>query len=778
MRETPEIRKAAVLGAGVMGAGIAAHMTNAGIPVVLLDIVPEGADSRSAIAEGAVRKLLKADPAPLTDKRNARLITTSNIEDHLDLLADCDWIVEAVIERLDVKQSLYKQIDKVRKPGSIVSSNTSTLPLEVLTRGMGGKFAGDFLITHFFNPPRYMRLLEIVTGDATRAAATSAIRRFADNRLGKSVVDCKDTPGFIANRIGTFWLQCSVAEAMDSGLGVEEADAVIGRPMGIPKTGVFGLLDLVGLDLMPHVLKSLADALPPGDAFHEYYRPTPLIEKMIADGYTGRKGKGGFYRLNTSGGGRVKEAIDLKTGEYRTAARPKLAAVAAAKKGGLRALVEHPGKEGGYAWKVLSSTLGYAASLVPEIADDIAAVDEAMRLGYNWKFGPFELIDKLGAAWFADRLKTEGRQVPRLLEQVGGGTFYRIGDAKRQVFTTQGTYEDVPRPDGVLMLSDIKLRARPLAGNRSASLWDVGDGVACLEFHSKMNSLNPFILSMIHKSIGVVGKDYKALVIYNEGSNFSVGANLALLAVPAMLRLGFVISWMVAKGQKAYMALKYAPFPVVAAPSGMALGGGCEILLHSDAVQPHVETYAGLVETAVGIVPGWGGCKEMLLRWAANPKAPRGPMPPAVKAFETISMAKVAKSAEEARSLLFIGAGDGVTMNRYRLLADAKARALGLAEGYTPPEPVEITLPGPSARTAMEMAVRDFRKQGLATPHDAVVAGALAMVLSGGDTDLTQTVSEDDLLGLERRSFRKLIGTSATLARVRHMLKTGKPLRN
>ena len=503
-----------------------------------------------------------------------------------------------------------------------------------------------------------MRLVEIIEGADTRPEAGRVARDFCDKRLGKSVVTCNDTPGFIANRIGTFWLQASVVEAMDAGLSIEEADSVIGRPMGIPKTGVFGLLDLVGLDLMPHVLDSLRTALPSSDPFQDVYRKPELIEKMIADGYTGRKGKGGFYRLNTSGGGRVKEAINLQTGEYAKAGRPGLASVAASKKGGLKALVSHSDKGGVYAWKVMSKTLAYAASLVPEIADDIVAVDEAMRLGYNWKFGPFELIDKLGAAWFADHLAADGMAVPDFLRQVGSGSFYRVQNGALQYQTIDGTYSNVLRPDGVLLLKDIKLRSKPIAKNMSASLWDVGDGVVVLEFQSKLNSINPMILSMIRKAIDIVEKDYKALVIYNEGSNFSVGANIGFLVVPSMLKLSGIVGWMVGQGQKAYQALKFAPFPVVAAPSGMALGGGCEVLLHSDAVQAHAETYAGLVEVGVGVIPGWGGCKELLLRWAGDAKTPKGPMPPVIKAFETISMAKVAKSAAEARSLRFLSADD------------------------------------------------------------------------------------------------------------------------
>ena len=773
-----EIKKVGVIGAGVMGAGIAAHITNAGVPVVLLDIVPEGAESRDALAEDAVKKLLKADPAAFMHKRNAKLITTGNIEDHLDRVADCDWIIEAVIERLDAKHAIYGKIDAVRKPGSIVSSNTSTIPLAVLCEGMPGGFARDFLITHFFNPPRYMRLLELVAGETTRADAVQAVRRFADVALGKGVVECKDTPGFIANRIGIYWLQCGVLEAMEAGLTVEEADPVCGRPMGIPKTGVFGLLDLVGLDLMPHVLGSLAGALPETDAFHAVRREPELIRKMIADGYTGRKGKGGFYRLDTSSGKRVKEAIDLETGAYHPAQKPRLDSVEAARKGGLRALMEHPDKGGRYAWRVMARTLGYAAHLAPEIAGDIVAVDEAMRLGFNWKSGPFQLIDQLGAAWFAEKLKTDGLAVPDLLETVGAGTFYRTDEGRPQHLTFDGGYADVRRATGVLLLSDVKLRSQPLARNASASLWDIGDGVVCLEFHTKMNALDLGTLAMVGKAVDIVADGYQALVIYNEGSNFSAGANLGLMLFAANLAAWPMIEDMLVRGQDAYKALKYAPFPVVGAPAGMALGGGCEILLHCDAVQAHAEFYVGLVETGVGVVPAWGGCKEMLVRWSASPLRPRGFMPPVIKVFETVGTATVARSAPEARDLLYLAADDGITMNRDRLLADAKARALDLVDGYTPPEPPEISLPGPAARVALTMVLYGLRKLGKATPHDEVVAKVLAGVLSGDGTDVTESLTEDDLLALERRAFMELVRHPATIARIEHMLDTGKPLRN
>ncbi|MDI9630565.1 MAG: 3-hydroxyacyl-CoA dehydrogenase/enoyl-CoA hydratase family protein [Acidobacteriota bacterium] len=773
------IAKVGVIGAGVMGAGIAAHFANAGLPVVLLDIVPEGATDRNVIAAGAIEKMKKTKPAPFMSAARARLVTPGNLEDHLELLADCDWIVEAVVERLDVKQSVYRRLDAVRRPGTIVSSNTSTIPISHLVEGLPETFARDFLVTHFFNPPRYMRLLEIVAGKATRPEVVAAVTAFADERLGKSVVACKDTPGFIANRIGTFWLEAATKAAIEGGLTVEEADSVAGRPMGFPKTGIFGLLDLVGLDLGPHIAASLLATLPADDPYREIYEDRPLLRWMIAEGYTGRKGKGGFYRLDREGEKKTKLAIDLATGEYRPQTRPRLASVTAGAKD-LRKLVEHPDKGGRFAWQLLSRTLAYAASLVPAIADDLTAVDEAMRTGYAWKWGPFEMIDRLGPAWFAARLAAEGRPVPPLLAAVGDGTFYRVEAGRMQVFGTDGAYHDVVRPVGVLLLSDVKLAGPPVAKNASASLWDLGDGVLCLEFTSKSNSLDEAILRQLQKAMKLIENGrFRALVVHNEGTNFSVGANLGLALFAANIALWPAIEALIAEGQRVYKALKYAPFPVVGAPSGMALGGGCEILLHCDAIQAHAESYIGLVEVGVGVVPGWGGCKEMLARWIANPKRPGGPMPPVAKVFEMISTAQVSTSAEEAREMLILREGDGITMNRDRLLADAKAKALALLEaGYEPPAEPVFQLPGPSAKAALDLAVAGFRASGAATPHDEVVAGKLACILSGGDTDITDTVSEDELYRFEREAFLELVRHPDTLARIEHMLATGKPLRN
>jgi len=770
------IRKVCVIGAGTMGAGIAAQVANAGVPVVLLDIVPKKGSNRNAIAEGAVAKMLKTEPAPFMSKSAARLVETGNIEDHLDKVAECDWVIEAVIERLDIKQGLYAKLEAVKRDGTAVSSNTSTIPLANLVEGRSDAFKRDFLITHFFNPPRYMRLLEIVTGRDTDAAVAAKVEQFADVAMGKTVVQANDTPGFIANRIGTYWIQLGINAAFDMGLTVELADAIVGKPMGVPKTGIFGLVDLVGIDLMPHLQASLTSTLPKDDPYHAIARTMPLIEKMIADGYTGRKGKGGFYRLNKEMG-RRKEAIDLQTGEYREKISPRGPSGRAAK-GDLQALVESKGDIGAYAWAVLGGTLAYAASLVPSAAADVVAIDDAMKLGYNWKAGPFEMIDTLGARYLTERLEAEGQPVPEILKLAGERTFYRIEDGKRQFLGLDGEYHDVVRPEGVLRLADAKLSSKPLLKNGSAALWDVGDGVACLEFTGKMNALDGEVMKLIVKAIPLVQSQYKALVVYTDADSFSAGANLGLALFALNIAAYSEIEKLVAGGQMAYKGLKYAPFPVVGAPAGLAVGGGCEILLHCDAIQAHAELYTGLVECGVGLVPGWGGNGEMLDRARNAKMMPRGPMPPVAKVFETVSTATVSKSAAQAKEMLFLRPDDGITMNRDRLLYDAKQKALSLVDDYTPPEAPEFRLPGPSGREALSMAAQGFRKQGKATEYDMVVSDALAAVLTGGDADPLDTVSEQELLKLERETFMRLVREPRSVARVEHMMETGKPLRN
>ncbi len=772
------IKKVAVIGSGVMGSGIAAQAANAGLDVLLLDIVPKDGSDRDTVAKGAIQRMLKTNPAPLMHPRNAKRIQPGNVEDHLEWLAECDLVVEVVIENLEIKQALYRKIDQYRKADCIVTSNTSTIPLANLVEGMPDDFRQHFAVTHFFNPPRYMRLLELVAGPDTRSEVITTLRDFGDRMLGKSVVDCKDTPGFIANRIGILWMGVAVRFAFEDNLTVEEADSVIGKPMGIPKTGIFGLLDLVGIDLQPHVERSMLSTLPEDDMYRDIHRPSPFIEKMIANGYTGRKGKGGFYRLNRTGNKKIKEALNLQTNEYHPADRPALASVEAAR-AGLRALVEHPDRGGQYAWRVLSHTLSYAAALVPQIADDIYAVDEAMKNGYAWKWGPFELIDKLGASWFAEKLAEQGMAVPPLLQQVGEGSFYRIENGALQHFGTDGSYHDVSRAEGVLLLSDIKRASKQVESNRSASLWDIGDKVLCLEFHSKMNAVDEGIMAMAAKALKIIPtQGYRALVIHNEGANFSVGANVGLGLFAANIAAWPKITESVKQGQDIYKALKFAPFPVVGAPSGMALGGGCEVLLHCDAIEAHAETYMGLVEVGVGLVPAWGGCKEMLLRWSENPRHPKGPMPAVSKVFETVATATVAKSAEEARSLLYLRPSDGIVMNRDRLLASAKDRALTMAQDYAPPEARELTLPGPSGEAAMTLVLNDFQRAGKATAHDVTVGKKLAHVLAGGKVDPTETLTEDKLLTLERSAIVSLLRTPQTLDRIEHMLETGKPLRN
>ena len=692
---------AAVIGAGVMGAGIAAHIANAGFPVLLVDIVPDGEADRNVLARKAVEAMLRTNPAPFMTKDAARLITPGNLEDDLERVGASDWIIEAVVEDVAVKRALFARLERVLKPGAVVSSNTSTIPLNVMLEGRSPGFQAGFLITHFFNPPRYMRLLELVAGPQTGRDVADRIRTFCDIRLGKGVVVCNDTPGFVANRIGTLWIQAALNEAVALGLSVEEADAIVGSPMGIPKSGVFGLLDLVGIDLMPRVRASMVASLPESDPYCAMGGELPIVAKMLEGGLVGRKGPGGFYRLRKQDGRRVKEAIDLQTGVYRPSRKAKPDCVAAAKQSakedGLRALVDHDSDGGRYAWRVLSQTIAYAAALVPEICDSLASVDEALRLGYNWSAGPFELADQLGADWLVARLEAEGTAVPPLLRAAQGRSFYRVVDGRLHHLTPDGAYAPLVRPDGVILLADIRRAEEPLARNGSAALWDIGDRVTCFEFTSKMNTLDDQTLALLGEAIEITGRGYRAMVIYNEGANFSVGANIGAGLFAANLAMWDQIETQVKAGQDLYKALKYAPFPVVGAPSGMALGGGCEILLHCDAIQAHAETYMGLVEVGVGLVPAWGGCKEMLLRHLTNPKRPGGPMPAVNQAFQQIGLAAVAKSAAEAVEMLYVPRPasdpvlsvrlmgslnhrttwhsqppDPITMNRDRLLADAK----------------------------------------------------------------------------------------------------------
>ncbi len=773
-----EIKKAAVIGAGTMGSGIASHLANAGVPVVLLDIVPDGANNRNIVAEGAVQRLLKTQPPAFMQRSNAELITPGNIDDHLELIADADWIAEAVVERLDVKHALYKKIDTARKTDAMVSSNTSTIPLSMLTEGMSEALRENFCITHFFNPVRYMRLLEIVAGPSTRADIINALSRFCDLRLGKGVVPCRDTPGFLANRVGVYALQTGIVEAAKAGLTVEEADALMGRPMGIPKTGVFGLYDLIGLDLMVDVASSLESALPEGDAFHEVAAGIPLISTMIDQGYNGNKGKGGFYRHRDAGGERMREAIDLNSGEYRLSERSILDAALAGERSGLRALVTHDDKFGRFAWRVLAKTLSYAASLIPEVADDPLPVDEAMKLGYSWAKGPFEMIDELGPAWFRQKILAEGIAVPEALKRIGEGSFYRADNARLERFTFSGKYAAVTRAPGVMRLGDISRVQSPVASNSAASLWDVGDGVACVEFHTKANALSPESMALVAESLEIVAEEFEALLFYNDAPHFSVGFNLEFALTAAKEKAWARLDGALDAFQSACLACRYAPFPVVAAPAGMSLGGGFEVLLHCDALQAHANSNTGLVETLVGLVPSGGGCKQLLHRWTRNANNMDELLQGALETFAIIGMGKTASSPLEAMPLRLFEERDRFSMNRDRLLSEAKSLALDLAGDYSPPQRPEFTALGRTGLKAMHRMLDDLDNKGITTPHDLVVGRHLARVLCGGERDAGASLSEDDVLALEREAFIALCDTAETVARIEHMLSTGRPLRN
>ena len=774
------IQRVAVIGSGVMGAGIAAHCANAGCEVLLLDIVKEG-DDRSAIAKAAVQQMAKSNPEMLMHKGNVKLISAGNIEDDLDKLSEADWVIEVIVENLGIKTSLYASMSEHIGPDTIVSSNTSTLPRSELVEGMSSEMTSRFLITHFFNPPRYLPLLEVVTSPEVDDSVTERLCSFADERLGKRVIMCNDTPGFIGNRLGVYFIQRAFKATIDHGFTVEQADAMLGRPLGIPKTAVFGLMDLVGIDLSVHVIESLISHLPEDDPFHDIVGTgEDIIQEMIADGYTGRKGKGGFYRLNKEGGKRVKEARDLTTGEYAPADRKAAFPSARMGKQGLGPLMDYPDEGAAFVSDILLDSLAYAAHLVPDVTDDVHSIDSAMKAGFNWKRGPFEMMDSIGAASMVERLEASGRSVPPFLTTAAdNGGFYSIEDGEIQRLSPDGSMVAVDRPESTLTVADLKRRGKPLKRNGSASIWDMGDEILLVEYHSKMNAMDPMNIEMLVNAVDLAESEgWKGIVIGNDGSNFCAGANLGLVLFAVNLAAWKDVEDFIAAGQDTYQAVKYCEVPVVAASAGMCLGGGAEVLMHCDAIQSHAESYIGLVEVGVGIIPAWGGCKELMGRLRDFGLVSEGPMGPVMKAFEYIGTAQVAKSAEQARSMGFLGPSDGITMNRDRLLADAKARALELSSGYEPPEPRTYNLPGPTGRTALELAVRDLALSGQATPHDVVVTNELAWILSGGDTDMTETTEEDDILTMEREAIGRLGRHEDSLARMEHMLETGKPLRN
>ena len=778
---TGTIDKVAVIGSGVMGAGIAAHCANAGCEVLLLDIVQEESQDRSSVARNAIKMMHKANPEMLMHKRNAKRITPGNIEDDLHLLKDYDWVVEVIIENLEIKRNLYSKLLDCIGPNTILSSNTSTIPRSELVSELPEDISSRFLITHFFNPPRYLPLLEVVTSSEVNDDVVSRFCNFADRRLGKRVTMCNDRPGFIGNRLGVYFVQRAIKATLEHGLSVEQADAMLGRPIGLPKTGVFALMDLIGIDLIPKVGQSLQSRLDEEHPFHKLTGPgEDIIMSMIEEGYTGRKGKGGFYRLNRDDGKKVKEARDLSSGEYRKANRRAAFPSAKMGKRGLSALMDCDDDGARFVTDVLLDALAYAAFIVPDVSDDIYSIDGAMKVGYNWKKGPFEMMDSIGVPSMVKRLEETGREVPKFLSQAQQkGSFYSIEDGEIMRLSSSGEMVVVERPEETLNVADLKRRGKPLKRNGSASIWDMGDEVLLVEYHTKMNAMDPMNIEMLVNAVDIAESEgFKGIVIGNDASNFCAGANLGLALFAANLGAWKDLEDFITLGQETYQTLKYCDVPVVAASAGLCLGGGAEVLMHCDAVQAHAESYIGLVEVGVGVVPAWGGCKELLGRLVEYGLVTNGPMGAAMKAFETIGTAQVAKSAEQASSLGFLAPSDQITMNRDRLLADAKGKVLELHEDYTPPEPRTYALPGPTGMAALSLALNDLSLSGQATPHDVVVATKLAKILTGGDSDITETLEEDDILSMEKDTFANLLKNLDTLDRVQHMLETGKPLRN
>lgn len=759
------IRKAAVVGAGTMGSGIAVQFANAGVPVVLLDRAPEGAADRRILARQAIER--QVAQGGFMHPSAAVLVTPGNIEDDLGLIADADWIIEAIVEDLAVKQALFASIETARKPGSIVSSNTSTLSRERLCQGMPDTFARDFAISHFFNPPRHMRLLEIVG-----AGADSAVVAAGEAVLGKTAILCRDTPGFIANRLGCYWMAMATLEAMAQGLSVEEADAVVGAPFGVPRTGVFGLFDLVGIDLVPLVWGSLIAALPAADGLHRYdITADARFRAMIADGRFGKKTKAGFYRQGADR--KTREVVDLATLAYRPE-RP----VSLGEAGNdLRRLTGRDDACGRYAWTVLKRVVGYASTVAPDIADDVAAIDTALELGYGWRHGPFALADSLGTPWIVERMQADGEAVPPLLDAAAAaGGFY--ADGGRTVTRGDGSRAPRSRRAGALSLTDVKEQGAPVLRNGSATLWDIGEGVACLELTTKMNIFDDGVFDLIGKAVEAVSAGFRGMVIGNDDPRvFSAGASLSVL-LDRIEQGDFAgLRSFVARGQQSFRALRHAPFPVVGAGFGLALGGGCEVLLHCDAIVAHAELNAGLPEVNVGLIPAWGGCTQMLLRAAASGTGAKGPVAVPTRVFEVVAAAKPSSSAADARANGILRDTDTIVMNRDHLLHRARAEVVRMAVGYRAPVVAELMLAGPTGFASLSNAIHGERQAGRISAADAAVRMALAGVLTGGG-DMLRPVPEDAVYALEIDALIEMARTPATQERIRHMLTTGKPLRN
>ena len=739
-----KINQVVVIGSGTMGSGIAAQLCNANIPVTLLDLKTE-------ISEKAKDRIYKSRPPLLIDKSKINNINAGNINDNFEIVKDADWIVEAVVERIDIKHNIYEKIFKERKAGSIVSSNTSSIPLKVLSEKLSDDEKKDFCITHFFNPVRYMDLLEIVKSENNDLEKINSLKKFCDKDLGKGTIICNDTPGFLGNRIGVYAMQVAMTEAFKMKLSIDEADAVFGRPMGIPKTGVFGLYDLIGIDLMADVLKSFIKELPESDEFQTVAKEIPLVKKLIETGYTGRKGKGGFYRMNKVENKKILEAINLETGEYSTSKKINLGS----ERMDIKNLINRQDKYGEYAWSVISKIIKYASSLVPGITDKFNDIDEAMRLGFNWSKGPFEILKEIGVKTFFEKIGTiENNKFLENLSKTKDEKFY----GERQLYTQMET------------LGKIKSRALKLDKNNSAEIHRFND-FNIVEFTTKANALDYDSMDSLKNATD------KPLIIINESMQFSAGVNLSYIMNFADKRDFKSIEKFIKYFQETCKHLKYSKYPVVSAPSGLTLGGGFEVLVHSNFVASHTNIVVGLVETLVGLIPAGGGCKEMLWRWSQSEEAKKDPDYAPLKVFDIIGYAKTATSPIEAEPLKYLKPEDKKIMSRNSLLFVSKD-ILDNNKNFTPPAECTFNLSGKVVKEKMIKLLEKLYNDKVLLDHGMEVGKELANVLSGGNTTIEKTISEDDLFKLELDAFMRLIETQKTQERIKHTLATGKPLIN
>ncbi|MGZ3649081.1 MAG: 3-hydroxyacyl-CoA dehydrogenase NAD-binding domain-containing protein, partial [Syntrophales bacterium] len=801
------IKKAAVLGAGVMGASIAAHLANAGIGCVLLDIIPpdlteedkrkglteKSREWRNRFAANGLNGVLKSKPASFFTKKNASMIKIGNFEDNLTWLSDVDWVIEVVIENLKIKQELFAKVEKVLRPDCIVTTNTSGIPIKDISANFGPNLKKNFLGTHFFNPPRYMKLLEIIPGAETKKEIVDYMVEFCERVLGKGVVICKDVPNFIGNRIGTFDISNAVRLMAEKKMRIDEIDAVIGKALGRPGSAIFGTLDLVGLDTGHHVMKNLYEAVP-NDEMRDMFIPSDVMNAMMERKWLGNKTKQGFYkRAPGDKGKKEKLVLDYNTMDYMPATKPKFESISQAKKieddvpKMIRTVFNGTDKAAELAREYLVNNFIYSANRVPEICDSIVAIDNAMKWGYNHQLGPFETWDAVGVRNAVAVMKQLGKQVPKKIEEMleaGFESFYTKKDDELYYYDF-GTknYVKVKENPKIIFLPALKERKKIVKQNPGASLVDIGDGVVCLEFHTKMNSVDQYIVEMMNDSCDIVEKDFSGMVVGNHATNFSVGANVFMVLVGAQKGDWDVLEKMVEGFQNANMRMKYLGKPVVTAPAGMALGGGCEIAMHGAKCQPCGETYMGLVEVGVGVIPAGGGCKELMVRVTEG--IPDGAIAAGLnlqhfysKAFENIAMAKVATSAVEAMELGYVRKTDYISMNRDQQIWDAKQVVLGLSKFYKKSTPALIPVMGDNLRGICSSVVYNMRQGNFISDYDVHIAGKLAYILSGGDCAEGTLVTEQEILNLEREAFLSLCGEQKTQDRIMHLLNTGKPLRN